>query len=135
MLRVRARWHQEGASEEIVAMKVRGRHMKKVKLSEEDRCAIDLVLEQRAAANNGGVSGLEQCFGKPSASLLKRVQKVTQLLDVLAQMPAEDPPMNLLESTLRFVQQHQHEVPRAQPTLSRRPGAIHHLGAANRSLH
>jgi hypothetical protein len=110
--------------------------MKKVKLSEEDRCAIDLVLEQRAAANNGGIGGLEQCFGKPSASLLKRVQKVTQLLDVLGQMPAEDPPMSLAESTLRFVQRHQHQIPSAQaPMPSRRPGTIHHVGAANRSLH
>jgi hypothetical protein len=107
--------------------------MKKVKLSEEDRCAIDLVLEQRAAVNNGDASGLEHCFGKPSASLQMRVQKVTQLLDLLGQMPAEEPPMNLAEKTLRFVRQHEHERLSPMPT-SRRPASIHHGGAAQRSL-
>ena len=108
--------------------------MKKVKLSEEDRCAIDLVLEQRAAANNGDASGLEHCFGKPTASLQARVQKVTQLLDVLAQMPVEEPPMNLAEKTLRFVHQHQHERPAPPIPATRRPTSIHHGGAAQRSL-
>jgi hypothetical protein len=107
--------------------------IKKVKLSEEDRCAIDLVLEQRAAVNNGDPSGLEHCFGKATASLQARVEKVTELLDLVGQMPPEEPPTNLAEKTMRFVRQHEHE--RLSPLPStRRPALIHHGGAAQRSL-
>lgn len=76
-----------------------------VKLSNDDRCAIDLVLEQRAG--DGSVS--EHCFGKSSASLRMRVERVEQLFDLLAQMRVEEPRTQLLAKTLKHVQRHQHD--------------------------
>lgn len=105
--------------------------MKKIKLSDEDRCAIDVVLEQRAAA--GG--GLEQCYGKPSASLQKRVKKVSGMFDLLGQLPAEEPRANLAAATMKFIRQHEHEMPAAaQPAPARRPVAVHHAAAMQRAL-
>jgi hypothetical protein len=106
-----------------------GNAMKKIKLSEEDRCAIDLVLEQRAAA--GG--SLEHCFGKPSASLQKRVKKVSELFDTLGQLPTEEPRTNLAAATMKFIRQHEHEVPaHTQPQPARRPVMYH--AAMHRAL-
>ena len=77
----------------------------RVKLSNDDRCAIDLVLEQRSG--DGTVS--EHCFGKSTASLQKRVKMVEQLFDLMTQMPAAEPPALLLARTLKYIQQHQHD--------------------------
>ena len=73
-----------------------------VKLSNDDRCAIDLVLEQRAG--DGLVS--EYCFGKSSASLQMRVERVEQLFDLMAQMRVEEPRTQLMAKTLRHIQRH-----------------------------
>src|SRR5437868_6259832 len=99
--------------------------MMKVKLSEEDRCAIDLVLEQRAAAAAGG---LEHCFGKSSASLQKRVAQVGKLFDLLGHLPAEEPPANLVAATMKYVQRHEHEVI-GQAAAPRRAVVVHHPAA------
>jgi len=104
---------------------------KKVKLTDEDRCAIDLILAERA--NSG--SGLEGCFGKAPAAIQKRVKKVGQLFDLLGQMPAEDPAPNLAAKTLRFVQQQANQAVPA-PTEHSRPAMISsHATGAHRSLH
>ena len=106
--------------------------MKKVKLTDEDRCAIDLILADRANSK----SGLENCFGKPSASLQKRVKKVGQVFDLLGQMPAEDPAASLAAQTLKFVEQHENNAVPAAITESPRPAMISsHATGAHRSLH
>jgi hypothetical protein len=76
----------------------------KVKLNHDDLCAIDLVLEQRAA---GTVSG--RCFGKPTASLQKRIKRVEQLFDLLGQLPAQEPPLKLVAGTLKHIRRHEHD--------------------------
>jgi hypothetical protein len=101
----------------------------KLKLSSDDRCAIDLVLEERAAAG----SNLEHCFGKPTAALQKRVRAVERVLDVLGQWPAQEPPGDLANRTMKFIGRHAHEsVP--VPAASRRPASVSHASAQQRSL-
>lgn len=84
----------------------------KVKLTNDDRCAIDLYLEQRSG--DGSIS--EHCFGKSSASLKSRVEKVEQLFDLMAMMRTEEPGTRLLVKTLKHVQRHQHDSQIRPPT-------------------
>jgi hypothetical protein len=100
----------------------------KVKLSSDDRCAIDLVLESRAEGNGA----VDSCFGKSTAALQKRMRVVDQILGTLAHMPAGDPPTNLVAKTLKFIKKHQNDVANV-PAAVRRPAATH--GVNYRPLH
>lgn len=107
----------------------------KVKLSSDDRCAIDLVLEARAQGNGA----VESCFGKSTAALQKRVRATEKILGTLAQMPATEPPVNLVAKTMKFIQKHQHDVviapaAAAAATAAARRHAVHH-GMSFRPLH
>ena len=77
----------------------------KVKLNNDDLCAIDLVLERRAA---GTVS--DHCFGKPTASLQKRIKRVEKLFDLLGLLPAQEPSAKLLAGTLKHIHRHENDV-------------------------
>ena len=83
----------------------------KLKLNNDDRCAIDLVLQQRSADEEVSAN----CFAKSNASLQKRVKRVEKLFDLLAQMPQQEPPANLLAATLKHVRLHEHDVIAGQP--------------------
>ena len=92
----------------------------KVKLSSDDRCAIDLVLESRAEGNGS----IEACFGKSSAALPQRVGAVETILGTLAQMPVSEPPSNLVAKTLKFIKKHEHDAT-ITPAAIRRPAVMH----------
>lgn len=78
-------------------------------LSEEDRRAVDLLLDRRlAAAGNGSgmdSDGMNAAMYTPHAPVGQdRIERVERLLDVLNLLPAEEPPPGLVERTLAFVQ-------------------------------
>ena len=106
----------------------------KVKLSSDDRCAIDLVLEARAEGNGS----MESCFGKSTGALQKRMRGVETVLGALSQMPATEPPANLVAKTMKFIRRHEHDVAIAPAAVdadtSRRAGVTHH-GMSFRPLH
>ena len=82
----------------------------RVKLSQEDCCAIDLVLEHRngdASADSVSV----HCFGKSTASLQKRVKKVEGILDVLSQAEAAEPSAKLVAMTMRHIKRAEQSAP------------------------
>lgn len=102
----------------------------KVKLSDDDRCAIDLVLEERAA----GDAQFEQCFGKSGGvTLQKRVARVEKLLNLLDQMPAEDPSAKLLAGTMKFITKHAPASPAAHVPVTR--AAMTSQASSHRTLH
>jgi hypothetical protein len=95
----------------------------KIKLSGEDRCAIDLVLEKQSESGTATVS--EHCYGKSTGSLQKRMKRVEQLFNLIDQMPAGDPPPRLVASTLKFIDTNVHkghpmmtETPQKQSSIS-----------------
>ena len=99
----------------------------KVKLSSDDKCAIDLVLEDRTSSDGN----LPNCFGKQTAAIKARVKRVEQLFDTMSQWPVEEPPTTLVASTLKYVKRHAHEV--ATHPETRKPAAISQM--THRPLH
>jgi hypothetical protein len=84
----------------------------KFKMTQEDRCAVDLLLEQGSASAFKGWSA--SCFNADHGARLRhRVETVEKVLGVLAEMPASDPPANLVARTLRKVERegHRHSHP------------------------
>ncbi|HEY8749673.1 MAG TPA: hypothetical protein VIM11_16940 [Tepidisphaeraceae bacterium] len=72
-------------------------------LREEDRRAVDLLLDGAAtaeAAQNGGAVS----FAVTDASLGERVARTYKLVHLLEALPSLDPPADLLERTLKFVE-------------------------------
>ena len=80
---------------------------KYVRLSEADRFAIDILLEHRGDVRDGSANqagsgvAVTRCFGR--SGLHRRVKLIGVLIDMLGELPAQDPPANLVERTLRFV--------------------------------
>ena len=102
----------------------------KVKLTTEDRCAIDLVLEHRAAANGN----LEHCYTKNNGrSLKRRVDAVEKLFDVLEQSPATEPPKHLAAATMQFIEANGHVHPAVRAAQQPRRLIAH--APEHRSLH
>jgi len=67
------------------------------KLSNDDRCAVDLYLDQP----EGHGSAMNSCFKTaPTAELAQRLTKVEQLLKTLEAHPVPDPAGDLLARTL-----------------------------------
>ncbi len=105
----------------------------RIKLSKQDRCAIDLVLEHRAA----GGGNLEQCFDKSGRALQRRVDAVEKVFDVLSLCEAEEPQVGLAASTMKFIEQNAHTgvgVHAESAGERRRPYVIAHA-PGQRSLH
>jgi len=71
--------------------------MSVVRLSNDDRCAVDLILER----NGTGSDGISNCFtAAPSADMQERLNRVEQILHLLdAQLPTE-PPTDLVARTM-----------------------------------
>jgi hypothetical protein len=78
------------------------------KLIDEDRQAVDLVLDTFTTV--GQEDGTVAVAGTP---VEQRVQSVQQILSALSQMPAVEPPDDLIERTLRRIEQvpHQAQLP------------------------
>ncbi|SRR6266446_3831963 len=74
-------------------------------LREEDRQAVDLLLDGAAAVvGNGNANGGQVVYAVTDASLGERVARTQKLVQLLAVLPQEEPPADLVERTLRFVE-------------------------------
>jgi hypothetical protein len=69
-------------------------------LSNDDSCAVDLLLE-RGHQPNGGNGGISPCFTTaPSDSVLQRLTRVEQILHLLDHHIAAQPASDLVARTL-----------------------------------
>ena len=70
------------------------------KLSEQDRQAVDLILDRFATvARDDGMVAMGDVAAEP------HVQSVEKILSVLAEMPAHEPSADLMDRTLRQIEQ------------------------------
>jgi hypothetical protein len=77
--------------------------MSVVRLNNDDRCAVDLMLERSGEA---GPQGINNCFTvAPSSDMQQRLTRVEQLLHVLDAHPVADPPSDLAARTLARCEQ------------------------------
>jgi hypothetical protein len=67
------------------------------KLTDEDRRAVDLFLDQGAEATNDAVTRMVPLVSQ------KRMSAVLKTLAMLDLMPVEEPPTNLIEKTMRRI--------------------------------
>ena len=77
-------------------------------LREEDRRAVDLILDGAASVGGNGIgggngNGSPTGFAVADATLGERVARVHKLVHLLDAMPQFDPPADLVERTLEFV--------------------------------
>ncbi|HET6249996.1 MAG TPA: hypothetical protein VFE47_20060 [Tepidisphaeraceae bacterium] len=73
----------------------------KLKMREDDRRAMDVLMD-RAVTALGKPNGT--IYAAVDGRLRERVSQVEKVLGILDNMPAADPPRNLLAKTLRFVE-------------------------------
>jgi hypothetical protein len=69
------------------------------KLTDEDRRAVDLLLDQGANISKGAITQVVPTVSE------KRMTAVKKVLALIGQMPAQDPPANLVSKTMRRIQQ------------------------------
>ena len=78
------------------------------RLNDEDSRAVDLLLDSPEAGNgngNGNGHGISNAFqAATSTNFTQRLARAEQLLDVIGQMPATEPPANLVARTLQAVE-------------------------------
>ncbi|HXE53877.1 MAG TPA: hypothetical protein VN541_12720 [Tepidisphaeraceae bacterium] len=72
-------------------------------LLEEDRRAVDLLLDRTPRAGDG--DGGQPLFASADPSIGQRVARAQQLLQLLEVLPQNDPPADLVGRTLRMVEQ------------------------------
>jgi hypothetical protein len=72
--------------------------MQKKKLNHEDGQAVDLILDRQAASPSDSGVFVKFADVKP-----ERVQKVKHILNLLKELPVEDPPTDLAGRTVRRV--------------------------------
>jgi hypothetical protein len=86
--------------------------MSVVSLSNDDRCAVDLMLERNGEA---GPQGINNCFTvAPSSDMQQRLTRVEQLLHILDAHPVAEPAADLLARTMARCEQQ----PRVTPAAS-----------------
>jgi len=71
-------------------------------LQEEDRRAVDLLLDGAAAVGSG--IGNPIAYAVTDASLGARVARTQKLVQLLDALPQIEPPADLLDRTLRFIE-------------------------------
>lgn len=82
------------------------------KLREDDARVVDMLLD-RGESSDGGA----QVFTNPQPEMVtRRFQSVERLLKVLDQMPAAEPPMDLVSRTLDFIEEATTTGRRARPS-------------------
>jgi hypothetical protein len=70
-------------------------------LSNDDSCAVDLLLERGHTPNGGNGGGMSPCFTTaPSDSVLQRLTRVEQILHLLDYHTAAEPASDLVARTL-----------------------------------
>jgi hypothetical protein len=84
-------------------------------LSDEDRRAVDLFLDQGAGATKGRVTQVVPLVSQ------KQMNSVLRVLALLDEMPVQEPPSNLVEKTMRKIDHVAGRVPSQEP---RRPAPI-----------
>ena len=92
----------------------------RVKLTDEDRCAIDLVLEHR---DDASIS--PHCFDKGGAALRKRIDRVETLLQLFSLTPIVEPKVDLLAITLKHIKRNEHAMPPV-PAAIQQPAVVSH---------
>jgi len=70
------------------------------KLSDEDGRAVDMLLDSSGSSNGNGASG----FNAPPAPFRQRLESVEAVLNLLKEMPNNDPPKNLVAKTLQNIE-------------------------------
>jgi hypothetical protein len=75
----------------------------KVKLREEDRRALDLLLDRSPTA--AGKTAGTPVYAAVDGHIRERVVHIEKVLNILDVLPAGDPPRDLLARTLQFVEQ------------------------------
>lgn len=94
----------------------------KTKLRDEDRRALDLMLDRMPAANgNGGA-----VYAASHGAARERIARVQEILQVLDLMPAADPPKDLVDRTMAFIEsaadrQTSRSHPSIVPTIASQP--------------
>lgn len=74
----------------------------KIKMRDEDRRAMDLLLDRSVAA--AGKSNGSALYAATDGRVRERVSKVEKILQLLEAMPAAEPPKDLVRKTLRYVE-------------------------------
>jgi hypothetical protein len=72
-----------------------------VTLREEDRRAVDLILDQGVQA--AAADGIGSVYATADASLGQRVARAQEMLHLLDYWPAAEPPVDLASRTVRLV--------------------------------
>jgi hypothetical protein len=86
-----------------------GQSMSVVRLSNDDCCAVDLMLER---SGDAGPQGINNCFTvAPSADMQQRLTRVEHLLHVLDAHPVTDPASDLVARTLARCEQQARSTP------------------------
>jgi hypothetical protein len=79
------------------------------RLSDEDARAVDLLLDAHAGDGNGNGRGADGNGGNAfqaasSMTFTERLTRIERLLNVMGQMPATDPPANLVLRTMQAIE-------------------------------
>ena len=85
-------------------------------LQDEDRRAVDLLLDRATAVGTG--NGNQIAYAVTDAALGQRVARTQKLVQLLDALPQIEPPSDLLDRTLRFVEDpssRQHLAPATMP--------------------
>ena len=86
------------------------------RLRDEDRLAVDLLLDRAVTGSNGGGNGNGHpatTFTPVSGTVPEQLSRVQSLLRVLDMLPAEEPPADLLARTMRRVEEQSAQGPSA----------------------
>src|SRR5436309_2757160 len=90
----------------------------RVRLDEEDRRAVDLLLER--ASGIGDTPPVEQLFSPPVApGFERRLDAAEAILSILDHLPADEPPADLVVRTMERI--HQAETHDTADVMSMRP--------------
>lgn len=73
-----------------------------MRLRDEDRLAVDLLLDRAVTSSGGGQAGTG--FTPVNSGATEQVAKVQSLLHVLDMMPEEEPPDDLMAKTIGRVE-------------------------------
>lgn len=85
----------------------------KTKLREEDRRALDLMLDRMPAANGKGGA----VYAAAQGASQERVARVQEILQVLDLMPAAEPPKDLVDRTMAFIESAPRDGRPTQPSI------------------
>jgi hypothetical protein len=80
-----------------------------VTLGQEDRRAVDLLLDRTATAASANSGAAHPVFATADTSTGNRVMRAQRLLSLLDQLPGEEPPADLIKRTLQLVEQFSQE--------------------------